>query len=131
MHMLITQAQWTNPPQAIGPLNDDDATAELFPFPLRVTNFDGQLVDPFYTYGIWLTNPTALEAQMDANLMMVLVRCLAAEPAHRPSLRELLRWARWRESEPDWSEGQDEIRAWSDEHIRQAPIVRNSPSTSV
>lgn len=67
---------------------------------------------------------------MDANLMMLLVRCLAAEPAHRPSLRELVRWARWRQAEPDMREGQDETRAWSDEHIRQAPIVRNGPSTS-
>ncbi|KAG6360795.1 hypothetical protein INS49_011862 [Diaporthe citri] len=122
MHMLITHSAWTDPPQAIGPLNDHNAMAELFPTPFRVTDFDGQSVDPFYTYGIWLTNPTALEAPIDTALMMILVRCLAADPADRPSLRELLRYARWRQTQPDFREGQDEIRAWSDENISQPPI---------
>ena len=118
------QADWTNPPKAIGPLNDHNAMADMFPQPYRVTNFDGQLVDPFYTYGIWLCNPTAREMPIDENIMGILVRCLAADPADRPSLRELIRWARWRQAQPDWKEGQDEIRAWANEHIRQAPIVR-------
>jgi serine/threonine protein kinase len=103
----------------------------MFPKPFRVTNFDGQSVDPFYTYGIWLVNPTALESPLDSNLKRILVRCLAAEPADRPSLRELLRWARWREAQPDWKEGQDEIRAWSNEHISQAPIVRSRLRTAL
>lgn len=133
MHMLITHSYWTDPPQATGPLNDHDAMAELFPDQFEVTNFDGELVDPFYTYGIWLTNPNAVEASIDKELMKILVRCLAADPADRPSLRELLRYARWRQTMPDWSEGQDELRAWSEEHISQAPIVRKknavNPST--
>lgn len=124
--MLITQAAWTNPPLAVGPLNDNNAMAAIFPKPFRVTNFDGQLVDPFYTYGVWLVNPTAVESPIDPNLKKILVRCLAAEPAHRPSLRELLRWVRWRETQPDWREGQEETRAWSNVHISQAPIVRRS-----
>lgn len=123
MHMLITHSEWTNPPQAIGPFNDHNAMAELFPTPFRIRNFDGQLVDPFYSYGIWLTNPTAIEAPIDTALTMILIRCLAADPADRPSLRELLRYSRWRQAQPDWSVGQDEIRAWSDEHISQPPIV--------
>lgn len=127
MHMLVTHSQWTDPPQAIGPLNDHAAMAELFPTPFDITDFDGQSVDPFYTYGIWLTNPTALEAPIDTALMMILIRCLAADPASRPSLRELLRYARWRETQPDWRDGQDELRDWSDEHISQPPIVSIKP----
>jgi hypothetical protein len=126
MHMLITQAAWTNPPKAVGPLNDHNKMADMFPRPFKVTNFDGELVDPFYTYGIWILNPIARESPLDLNLGRILVRCLAAEPADRPSLRELLRWARWREAQQDWRAGQEEIRAWSNEHINQAPIVRAS-----
>lgn len=130
--MLITQASWPNPPKAVGPLNDNHAMAEMFPTPFRVTDFDGNLVDPFHTYGVWLANPTAVESEqpLDANLARILVRCLAAEPEDRPSLRELLRWARWRETQPDWRGGQDDIRAWSNEHISQPPVVRINLSPS-
>ncbi|KAG8162278.1 hypothetical protein KVR01_008043 [Diaporthe batatas] len=127
MHMLITQASWPNPPKAVGPLNDDVAMADLFPthFVFRVTDFDGNLVNPFHTYGAWLANPSVVESErpLDNNLASILVRCLAADPADRPSLRELLRWARWRETQPDWRVGQDEIRAWVDEHISQPPAA--------
>lgn len=129
--MLITHSEWTNPPKAVGPINDHNAMAELFPQPFRVTNFDEEAVDPFWTYGIWVTNETAIEAQLDAALVMILVRCLAADPADRPSLRELLRWARWRQIQPDWNEGQDDLRAWSDEHISQPPVVSKKSSNTL
>ncbi|POS69267.1 hypothetical protein DHEL01_v212339 [Diaporthe helianthi] len=124
MHMLITQAAWPNPPKAVGRLNDHIAMDDLFPAPFPVTDFDGNSVNPFYTYGIWLVNPNVVESEkpLDENLARILVRCLAAEPADRPSLRELLRWARWREAQPDWRGGQDEMRAWANQHIRQ-PLV--------
>ncbi|KAJ0117223.1 hypothetical protein J7T55_003633 [Diaporthe amygdali] len=119
MHMIATQSLWTMPPAAIGPVNDHVAMAEMFPSPLEFKDFDRNPVRPFYTYGLWLSNKNSLNSELDVYLMMVLVRCLAADPEDRPSLRELLRWCSWRENDAHWDDQQESVRDWSDANINQ------------
>lgn len=131
MHMICTQSLWTMPPAAIGPVNDHVAMAEMFPSPLEFKDFDRNPVRPFYTYGLWLSNKNSLNSELDVYLMMVLVRCLAADPEDRPSLRELLRWCSWRENDAHWDDQQESVRDWSDANINQPAPVRSNPSMSL
>lgn len=90
MHDLITQYKPPYPPAAIGPLNDPTLT--IVP---TITNVWGVEVEPFYTHGIDVS-----VVNIDETLRGLIMRCLADQPAHRPTLEELNEYMDIFESHP-------------------------------
>lgn len=80
---MLTGYHIPYPPRARGPVNSEEGTDD-FPIDLRVRNAWDQDVRPFYTHGAWLVS-----LQIDTALRDILLRCLADQPADRPSLHEL------------------------------------------
>lgn len=91
MHCIITKASPPEPLRPFGPLNiQDPAVLDLLPEGYHVIrDLYKKRVAPFYTYGA-----TLLEEEFDlgVDVICLLIRCMADQPAHRPSLEELQGW---------------------------------------
>lgn len=88
---MITHYVPPYPPGAVGPLNHPDLeNGGGFYFTQDtpwVTDAWNQRVPPFYTHGARL-----LSEDINVVLKSIIVRCLADQPAHRPTLAELQRF---------------------------------------
>lgn len=115
MHDLITQHRPPYPPAAIGPIN----TPPFDPREPPIRDFFGNLIDPFWTHGSWLRFGDYLT---DPVLGHLLLRCLADEPAVRPTLDELVLFMDRYESSPGWHDDPDD-RAWLDRLFNGVPQV--------
>lgn len=103
MHDLITGCYPPEPLQAAGPLNNPTG-ANSFPAAYAaIRNIDGVLVEPFYTHGKALVETTMFGPEF----ISLLLRCLADQPAHRPTLEELERWVISMEADPANNEPDD------------------------
>lgn len=111
MHDLITGCMPPSPPELAGPINDADQRLPLLgpfipPAYDNIQDFWGALVPPFYTYGGALTTAENGIIASPA-LIALLLRCLADQPAHRPTLGELQRWVEAADVNPDWNVDDD------------------------
>ncbi|KAL1852760.1 hypothetical protein Daus18300_012091 [Diaporthe australafricana] len=109
LHDMITHHVPPYPPGAVGPLNHPnlaDGVGYYFtqdtPF---VTDAWQQRVAPFYTHGARL-----LSENINIVLKSIIVRCLADQPAHRPTLAELLRFVDRFERLPQMGQPDDWFR---------------------
>ncbi|KAI3394033.1 hypothetical protein diail_3298 [Diaporthe ilicicola] len=115
MQNLITKTTTPYPPAAFGPINGPDGHPAAV-----VRDSAGNVVPPFYTHGITLT----FEADLDQQLMHLLLRCLADLPRDRPSLYELEFLMRSMEGAADWAIGPDDpdgVRAWCTRIFSEPP----------
>lgn len=91
MHCVITKASPPEPLRPFGPLNmNEPAILDQLPEAYHVIrDLHKNEVPPFYTYGA-----TLLEEEFDlgVDVISLLIRCMADQPAHRPSLEELQGW---------------------------------------
>lgn len=118
MHDVIIQHYPPYPPVAVGPMNGPDDT--LMPDEIPVfRDVDGNRVDPFYTHGSWLRN----QGTIDSDLKGLLMRCLADQPAHRPSLRELNKYLDRADRIRAWKDDPDD-RDWFEQVVAEPPDVR-------
>lgn len=103
---MITHHLPPYPPGAVGPLNHpdlDNGVGFYFTEGTRwVTDAWERRVPPFYTHGTRVLS-------MDINIVLksIVVRCLADQPAHRPTLAELQRYVERFERLPQWREPDD------------------------
>lgn len=86
MHSLITGASPPEPLEPVGPINHPGRANPLPPDYYMIKDWNGNVVEPFWTYGAELTRAVP---GVHWILGALLVRCLADQPAHRPSLEEL------------------------------------------
>lgn len=118
MHDIITQSQPPDPPAAFGPLNGPDAT--LMPDGIQTfRDVNGNAVEQFYTHGSWLRDADINDNQLKG----LLIRCLADQPAHRPTLRELKAYLTKADKIRSWEDDADD-REWFEEVVNEAPDVR-------
>lgn len=93
MHCVITRTTPPEPLEPFGPLNFDDAEIlDLLPEGYHVIrNLKRERVAPFYTYGTTLFEE---EFDLGVDVICLIIRCMADQPAHRPSLEELEGWVK-------------------------------------
>lgn len=115
---MITQNHPPDPPAAFGPMNGPDASLMPDGIP-AFRDVDGKVVDPFYTHGSWLRNAE----NIDKDLKGLLIRCLADQPAHRPSLQELNKYSERADGIIAWNEDPDD-REWFEQVVNEPPDVR-------
>lgn len=84
-----------------------------------VTDVWGVQVEPFYTHGYNITART----DMDLYLQKLVIRCMADQPAHRPTLEELKQFVDGAERDPDWQNDEYE-RDWFRFIFNEPPRVR-------
>lgn len=118
MHSVITGATPPNPLEAFGPFNKDlpDMNNQIPPEYHTIYDLGGKKVEPFYTYGAILTEECY---EISPAVNCLLLRCMADQPAHRPTLKELEGWVKSFES----IEGFDEPDDYYDRLFGQAPQV--------
>lgn len=112
---IITKSLPPYPPAAVGPVSPDVNAA----LSLQVTDFWGNLVEPFYVHGHWLLDQQSIEN----DLKMLLIRCLADQPAHRPILEEFTEWMNHVEAPPEWRTNPDD-HDWFQRTFAEPPSVR-------
>ncbi|KAK7697547.1 hypothetical protein SLS64_013429 [Diaporthe eres] len=83
---------------------------------------DGNVVGPFYTHGSWLRDAD----NIDRDLKGLLIRCLADQPAHRPSLQELSKYLYRADRILTWNEDPDD-RDWFDQVVNEPPDPPQDP----
>lgn len=120
---MITQNHPPSPPAAFGPMNGADA--RLMPDGIPTfRDVDGNIVDSFYTHGSWLRN----QENLDNDLKGLLIRCLADQPAHRPTLQELNKYLDKANRIFAWLDDPDD-RDWFDQVVNEPPEVRATSVT--
>lgn len=109
LHDMITHHLPPYPPGAVGPLNHPDMDSGVgFYFTQDtpwVTDAWNNRVRPFYTHGARL-----LSQEINIVLKAILVRCLADQPADRPTLAELQRYVERFERLPQMGNPDDWFR---------------------
>lgn len=85
---------------------------------------DGNAVEPFYTHGRWLRD----DETIDDELKGLLLRCLADQPAQRPTLLELNRYLDRADRISGWNDDPDD-REWFEHLVYEPPEVRAEPVT--
>lgn len=115
---MITQRKPPDPPAAFGPMNgpDDNMMPDGVPV---FCDVNGNAVDPFYTHGSWLRSAETI----DNDLKGLLIRCLADQPAHRPTLKELNVYLDKADRILAWTDDPDD-REWFEKVVDEAPDVR-------
>lgn len=96
MHDLITGCYPPFPNIPAGPLNTPAGNLEIPAAFHEIRDTNGAVVEPFYTYGrVFMDVPT-----FSVPFLSLLIRCLADQPAHRPTLDELQAWVEAWEADP-------------------------------
>lgn len=115
---MITRNHPPDPPAAFGPMNGPDASLMPDGIP-SFRDVDGRVVDPFYTHGSWLRSVE----DIDNDLKGLLIRCLADQPAHRPTLQELNTYLDKADRILAWNDDPDD-RDWYEQLTSEPPDVR-------
>lgn len=105
---MVTRREPPYPPFATGPMNGPDGSLMPDGIP-ALRDIDGNVVDSFYTHGGWLRD----QMNIDNDLKGLLIRCLADQPAHRPTLQELSTYMARAERMQGWNDDPDD-RDWFD-----------------
>lgn len=113
MQVMLSSCTPPYPPGAIGPMNDPN-----HPLGPMITNFWGVEVEPFYTHGTH-----AFMMEIDDDIKGLILRCLADQPAHRPTLEELKEYMDAFENHPVWQD--DAYREWFRRVYHEPPAVCN------
>lgn len=95
---------------------DDSVMSDGIPI---FRDVNGNAVDPFYTHGSWLRDVEFI----DNDLKGLLIRCLADQPAHRPTLQELYTYLDKADRIFGWNDDPDD-REWWEQLFHEAPEVR-------
>ena len=106
-----------DPPAAFGPMNGPDASVMPDGIP-KFHDVDGNAVDPFYTHGSWIRNAE----NIDNDLKGLLIRCLADQPAQRPTLLELNKILDRADRILGWNEDPDD-REWFEQLLNEPSDV--------
>ncbi|KAK2606551.1 hypothetical protein N8I77_005293 [Diaporthe amygdali] len=99
LYCMVTRREPPYPPFATGPMNGPDRSLMPEGIP-ALRDIDGNVVESFYTHGGWLRD----QMNIDNDLKGLLIRCLADQPAHRPTLQELSTYMARAEKMQGWND---------------------------